>query len=414
MSKKYYFFDYAATTPIDSQVFSAMKPYFKKHFGNPGGLHSVSRKARQAVNKATKNISKILNCSPSEFIYTASATEADNLAIIGVARSFGKGKIIISSIEHKAVLKACEALEKEGFKIVKLPVHKNGLVDLNALKKELDKNTILVSITSADSETGTIQPIKQIAKIIKNYQNRRAPSVSEGALLLPYFHTDASQTAKYLDLNVKKLGVDLMTLSSHKTYGPKGIGGLYIKREIRISPIIYGGGQEKGFRSGTENVPAIVGFAKALELAFKNRKKEYVYLKKLRDKLEKNIKKNIKKISVNGHPTLCLPNFLNISILGIEGEAMLLHLDKLGIMASTGSACNSESLEPSYILTALGKSYKYIHGSLRFTLGKYNNESDINYVLEHLPKVVEKLRNMSPIDLNSKYQISNKFQNSND
>jgi cysteine desulfurase len=422
MSKQRYF-DYAATTPLNPKVFSVMLPYFKNEFGNPSNLYKLGRNANLAISESTKTIAKILGCHPEEFIYTGGATEADNLAILGTARAnrknssssnkSGAGKIIISSIEHKGILSACEALKKEtrlnpsvpareddkvgqDFEIVKLPLLKNGLVDLNVLKKELDDKTILVSITMADSETGTIQPIAEISKIIK--ENSTA-----------YFHTDASQSAGYLDIDVEKLGVDMMTISAHKLYGPKGIGGLYVRKGIKLEPIIYGGGQQKSLRSGTENVPAIVGFAKALELNFKNKKSENVRIKKLRDTLEKGILKNIPKVILNGHPTKRLPNFLNISILDVEGEALLLYLDELGIMVSTGSACNSQSLEPSYILSALGYPYEYIHGSLRFTLGSGSSMQDVHYVLKHLPKIVKKLRAISPLNLklNQTKKISN-------
>ena len=451
MSKHQYYFDYAATTPLDPRVFSAMLPYFNNEFGNPSNLYTLGRNASRAVKKASEIIADILRCRSDEFFYTSSATEADNLAILGTARSqrasFGTGafqrrplasapRIIISQIEHKGILAVCDALKKparhdgesggEGFEIVKLPVLKNGLVDLNELKKELDEKTILVSITSADSETGTIQPIAEISKLIKkfrnelrikNYELSKKNSYSKfhdsyfiNHNSLPYLHTDASQSAGYLDINVNKLGVDMMTLSAHKFYGPKGIGGLYVRRGVKISPIIYGGGQQGQLRSGTENVPGIVGFAEALRLNEKNKtassavrrrggRTEIERIKKLRDTLEKGIFKTIPKVILNGHLKERLPNFLNISILDVEGEAMLLHLDELGIMAGTGSACNSQNLEPSYILAALGHSYEYIHGSLRFTLGHGNTMADIKYVLKHLPIVVKKLRKISPLEL---------------
>mgnify|MGYP001604795396 FL=1 len=419
MPKKQYYFDCAATTPLDERVFLTMLPYFSKDFGNPSNLYELGRNANRVVAEATKIISKIIGCGTDEFFYTGSATEADNLAILGVAKEILKGhplgqnssrvplgkekpKIIISEIEHKGILAVCDVLEKEGFEIVKLPVQKNGLVDLEKLKKELNDRTILVSITMADSETGTIQPISEISSIIKNFKKSSplAPLLAKergwGEVLL---HTDASQAAGYLDLNVEKLGVDLMTLSAHKIGGPKGIGGLYVRRGTKINPIIYGGGQQGSLRSGTENVPGIVGFAQALRLCNKNKKKEFVRIKKMRDTLEKGIFKSIPKVVLNGHPQKRLPNFLNISILDIEGEAMLLYLDELGIMVSTGSACNSLSLEPSYILKALGNSYEHIHGSLRFTLGKGNSIADVKYVLKHLPVVVKKLRSISSLDL---------------
>jgi cysteine desulfurase len=417
MPKHRYYFDYASSTPLDPQVFSAMLPYFNEEFGNPSNLYELGRNTSRAISKATEDITKILGCRNDEFVYTGSATEADNLAILGIARANrDKGnQIIISQIEHKGILAACEFLEKEGFKIVRLPVLKNGLVDLDFLKKSLNGETILVSITMADSETGTIQPVSKISEIINEFRKQKTPPqplpLGEGRRggVIPYFHTDASQGAGYLDINTNNLGVDLMTLSAHKLYGPKGIGGLYVKKGTKINPIIYGGGQQSKLRSGTENVPAIIGFAKALKINHQNKKKESARQKKLRDILEKNIFKSIPKVVLNGHPSKRLPNFLNISILDIEGEALLLFLDELGIMVSTGSACNSQNLEPSYILTALDNPYEYVHGSIRFTLGKETTISDIKYVLKHLPMAVKKLRDISPLNLTlrQKEKLSN-------
>lgn len=397
MSKHQYYFDYAATTPLDPKVFSAMLPYLNKEFGNPSNLYGLGRNASRAVTEATKTITKILGCRPDEFIYTGSATEADNLAILGTARanpstSLRTSKIIVSQIEHKGILAVCKILSKEGFDVVELPVGKDGLVEISALEKALTPQTILVSITSADSETGTIQPISEISKIIREFRRK-----NNG--VLPYFHTDASQSAGYLDIDVDKLGVDMMTLSAHKIYGPKGIGGLYVRQGTKINPIIYGGGQQGQLRSGTENVPGIIGFAQALSLCEKNKKSKALGIKKMRDALEKGIFKLIPKVVLNGHSTKRLPNFLNVSILDIEGEALLLYLDELGIMVSTGSACNSQSLEPSYVLTALGNPYEYVHGSVRFTLGKGNATQDIKYVLKKLPIIVKKLRDISPLEL---------------
>jgi len=411
-----YYFDYAATTPLDPRVLRAMKPYFSQKFGNPGSIHETGRKAKEAIEKAAAKIASILHCRPQEFIFTGSATEADNLAVLGIAKANAirdfehfsnnptsqaapneasktvRNKIIISAVEHKAILAPCQALAEEGFEIVKLKVDKNGLVDPNDVAKFLDSKTILVSIIYADNETGTIQPIKEIAKVIKKFRASYNSS-------LPYFHTDASQAAQYLDINVEKLGVDLMTVSSHKLYGPKGIGGLYIRKGVRIKPIIFGGGQQNNIRSGTENVPSIVGFAEALALAESNKQKEYKRLEKLRNELEQGIFKLIPKVVLNGHPQKRLPNFLNVSILDIEGEAALLYLDQKGICASTGSACDSQSLEPSHVILALGRPYEYAHGSLRFTLGKYTTRESIQYLLKRLPPIVEKLRQMSPVNI---------------
>ena len=385
--------DYAATTPIDRRVFRAMLPYFIEEFGNPSNLYELGRKAKQAISDAAEKIAGALRCAPEDFIFTGSATEADNLAIAGVARANKErgNKIIVSNVEHKGILAVCEALKKEGFEIAELRVDEKGSVHPEELTKLLDGKTILVSVTYADSETGTIQPIRELAKVIGDFRKKNG--------FAPYFHTDASQAALYLDIDAQKLGVDLLTLSAHKLYGPKGIGGLYVRRGVAIEPIIFGGGQQKGLRPGTENVPGIVGFSEAVALAQKNKRAESARVKKLRDKLEKGIFKSIRKVVLNGHPTRRLPNFLNISILDVEGEALLLYLDEKGILANTGSACNSESLEPSHVLMAQGNPYEYVHGSIRFSLGRGTTTSDINYVLRELPPIAAKLRKISPLNL---------------
>jgi len=386
MSAIKYFFDYAATTPLDPRVFKAMKPFFSEEFGNPGSIHGAGREAKEAIEKASAKIASILHCRPSEFIFTGSATEADNLAIFGTAKAneAGGNKIIVSAVEHKAVLAPCNALAEEGFETTKLKVDKSGLVNPADVAKLLDSKTILVSIIYADNETGTIQPIKEISKVIKKFR-------ANNGSVLPYFHTDASQAVQYCNINVEKLGVDLMTISSHKLYGPKGIGGLCIKKETKIKPMIFGGGQQDNLRSGTENVPAIVGFAEALTLAEKNKQKECARVEKLRDELERGVFKLIPRVVLNGHPQKRLPNFLNVSIPGAEGEAVLLYLDQKGISASTGSACDSQSLEPSHVIMALGRPHEYAHGSLRFTLGKYTTRESVQYLLKHLPPIVEQL-----------------------
>ena len=372
-----------------------MEPYFAEEFGNPANVYELGYRARRAVENSLCKIAAVLNCKPEEFIFTGSATESDNLAILGVARAnkeFGN-KIIISNIEHKGIIAACDALKEEGFKICELKAGKDGLINPEDLKKFLDERTILVSITYADNETGTIQPIEELDIIIKKFRDNNNRT-------LPYFHIDAAQAAPYLDLDVGKLNVDLMTLSSHKIYGPKGIAGLYIREGINIKPVIFGGGLRSKLRSGTENVPGIVGFAEALSIVSKEKAKEFERIKKLRDKLQKGILKSIPKVVLNGHLAYQLPNFINVSILDIEGEALLLHLSEKGIYVNTGSACNAEKLEPSHILAALGLPYEYIHGSIRFTLGKSTTDKSINYVLDHLPEIVYKLRQISPLNIN--------------
>lgn len=390
MKKRPVYLDNASTTPLDGRVLRAMMSCFIEDFGNPSNLYEAGRRARNAVLQATGKIAAALHSHLDEIIFTGSATEADNLAIAGTARAHKEegNRIIISEVEHKGIIAVCNALEKEGFEIIKLSVGKDGVVSLEELKKNLNDKTVIVSITMADSETGTLQPISEISDLIKFFR---------GDKQLPYFHTDASQAAAYANVDVKKLGVDLMTFSAHKLRGPKGIGALYVRHGLKLNPIIYGGGQQGKLRSGTENVPAIVGFGKAMELNEVYKKKGTVHVKKLRDMLQKGISKSVKKVIFNGHQTKRLPNFLNVSILDIEGESLLLELDENGVMVNTGSACNSESLEPSSVLTALGSSYEFVHGSIRFTLGADTTASDIKYVLKTLPKIVERLRKISPL-----------------
>jgi cysteine desulfurase len=284
-----------------------------------------------------------------------------------------------------------EALEKEGFEIIKIGVGKDSLIDIEEFKRNLNDKTAIVSFTMADSETGTLQPISEIAQIIKDFRKEKS---------LPYFHTDASQASVYGEIDVTKLGVDMMTMSAHKLHGPKGIGGLFVKKGIRLTPLIYGGGHQGKLRSGTENVPAIVGFGEAIRLNEIHKKKDSKKIARLRDMLEKGIIKSIPKVIVNGNPSRRLPNFSNISILDIEGESLLLELDEHGIMINTGSACNSESLEPSYVLSAMGNPYEFVHGSIRFTLGPESDEKQVRHVISHLPKIVERLRRISPLNLN--------------
>ena len=377
-----------------------MLPYMTEKFGNPSNLYELGRQAKEAVVAANGKVADFLRARPNEIFFTGSATEADNLAILGAARANREhgNRIIVSALEHKGILSACDALQKEGFEIVKIPVGKNALFDLKEFKKALDEKTILVSVTMADSETGTIQPIKEIGRIIKKFRSSHSSLLAKPYWLNPVFHSDASQAAAHLEINVDSLGVDLMTISSHKLGGPKGIGALFVRRGTPIEPLIYGGGQSR-LRSGTENVPAIVGFAKALELNAKEKNRENIRLEKLRNSLEKGIFAKIPKVILNGHQTERLANFLNVSILDVEGEAMLLYLDESGIAVGTGSACNSESLSPSTVLEALGNPYEFIHGSLRFTFGRENTSADVVAVLKKLPEIVKKLRAVSPLEL---------------
>lgn len=407
MERKTYYFDYAATTPLDSRVLRAMSPYFSKDFGNPSNLYELGRRAERAIEAARGRMAKVLNCRSNEIIFTGSGTESDNLAILGVVeacKNFGN-HIIASNIEHHAVLRPCQRLERKGFRVTLAEVDKKGIVPLDSIKKAICDKTILVSVMYASNEIGTIQPIKEIGEIIGRTRIRRE---GRGIKTPIFFHADACQAAGYLDLDVKRLGVDLLTFNGSKIYGPKGVGALIVKTGTKIIPVIFGGGQERGLRSGTENVAGIVGLAEALEIAQRRREKESLREERLRNYLLRGIIERIPKVILNGHPKKRLPNNINVSILDVEGEALLLHLDEAGIAVSTGSACDSESLEPSHVLTALDRPYEYIHGSLRFTLGRHTKRSDINYVLKVLPEIVEKLRKISPLNLklNKKQKIS--------
>jgi len=396
--KRLIYMDHAATTPVDLAVKKAMDPYFCQHYANPSGLYQSSREVNGALNDARRKLAEILHALPDNIIFTGGGSESDNLAIFGAARKHQKsGKhIITTKIEHHAVLLPIEQLQKEGFEITFLDVDECGRVTAEQVKKALRHDTILVSIMYANNEIGTIEPIAEIGKEILKWRKQNNTSY-------PFFHSDACQAAGSLDLNVEKLHVDLMTINGSKIYGPKGVGVLFKIRNVDILPLIFGGGQEMRLRSGTENVPGIVGIAKALENARKNSKKENLRLRKLRDYFWQQIQDKIKKVRLNGpelgDETVRLPNNLNVSILDVEGEALLLYLDEYGIMCSTGSACTSQSLEPSHVLTACGLPYEYAHGSLRFTLGKSTTKQDIDYIMEYLPGIVERLREVSPVNL---------------
>ncbi|NIM02771.1 cysteine desulfurase NifS [bacterium] len=380
------YLDHAATTPVHPQVAEVMAPYFSKDFGNPSTLYSYGREAKGALEEARAKVARLIGAKqPEEIVFTSGGTEADNFALCGIAWANQKkgNHIITSSIEHHAVINVCKFLEKRGFKVTYLPVDKEGLVDPQEVEKTITEGTILVSIMHANNEIGTVEPIEEIAKIVKE----------KGI----YFHTDAVQTLGHLPINVDKMRVDLLAMSAHKLYGPKGVGALYIKKGTKIVPFLYGGEQENKRRASTENVAGIVGFGEACSLAQKDMAEEEKRLVYLRDKLIEGILKRIKHSRLNGHPEKRLPGNVNVSLEGVEGESMLLQLDLAGVCASSGSACTSSILEPSHVLTAIGISPEVAHSSLRFTLGKENNEEDINYVLKVLPGIVEKLRSMSPI-----------------
>ncbi len=393
------YLDHAATTYMDPAVKKAMDAFFIENFGNPSAIYEEGRIAKKAISDARLSVARSLGAQPDEIIFTGGGTQGDNLAIFGAARHLAKTlkkgatpHIITSKIEHHAVLYSFEQLENEGFEVSYINVGKDGIIDLKQFKESLRPETILVSVMLANNEIGAIQPISEISKAIRLYKKEKGGNASD-----PLFHTDAVQAPSYIDLNVLKPGVDLLSLNGSKIYGPKGVGALYIKRGIKISPLSFGGGQEKGINPGTENVPAIVGLAKALELAQKEREKESARLSRLRDYFIKGILKSVPDTVLNGSAEKRLPNNVNISFLGVEGESIVLYLDARGIACSTGSACNSDNLEVSHVIRALGRPYEYAHGSVRFTLGKKTKKEDIDYVLKVLPEIIKKLRNMSAI-----------------
>lgn len=386
------YLDYAATTPADPKVVEAVKPYFSDKFGNPSSIHSFGQEAKAAVENAREKLAGLLVCKPEEIVFTSGGTEADNFAIEGVAyANENKGNhIIVSSIEHHAVTECCGFLKKRGFEITYLPVNEFGVVSSESVVKAITDKTILVSIMHANNEIGTIEPIAEIAKAVKVRSSELG--------VRSYFHTDAVQTAGHIPVNVDELGVDLLSMSAHKLYGPKGAGALYVRKGTRIVPFLHGGGQESGRRASTENVPGIVGLGVAADIASEDVKNgESKKLLPLRDKLIKGILEKIPDSQLNGHPTQRLPNNVNVSVKYVEGESMLLNLDMRGIAVSTGSACSSGSLEPSHVLLAIGLSHEQAHGSLRFTLGKYTTEEEIDVVLQALPEIVGKLRAISPL-----------------
>jgi len=378
------YLDYAATTPVDSRVLEEMKPYFLSKFGNASSLHKFGQEAKRALEDSREKIAKLINADPGEIIFTSGGTESDNLAIEEIVYpNRDKGKhVITSKIEHPAILKICEFIESDGFNVTYLNVDKTGLIDLENLKKNITDKTTLVTIMTASNEIGTIEPIKEIGEICREKD--------------VVFHTDAVQAFGKVPIDVKKMNIDLLSGSSHKIYGPKGVGFLYVRNGIDITPLIHGGGQEFGKRSGTENIAGIVGFASAAELAKKEMNREAKRQIKLRDYLIKNVLK-IENSHLNGHPVKRLPNNANFWFDFIEGESLITHLDFYGIAASTGSACSSKSLEPSHVLMAIGLKHEQAHGSLRLTLGKYTSKSDIDYVLSVLPKTIKKLREISPL-----------------
>ncbi len=396
-AKKYIYLDHAATTPTDSKVVQAMEPYWYQNFGNPSSLYALGQRANKSLELARQDIAKILKSQSEEIIFTGGGTESINLALKGLIHALRpqvpQAHLIVSAIEHHAVLHAAQSLRKEGTEVSIAPVDADGLIIMAQLAAAIKPNTVLISIMLANNEVGTIEPIQKIgvwlAKLNQTRLSKHLPKI--------YLHTDACQAAGALDLDVQKLHVDLLTLNGSKIYGPKGIGVLYVRRATPLIPIIDGGGKEKNLRSGTENMPAIIGLAAALKIAQKNRLKENARLTKLRDWLIKNILQTIPKTILNGHASYRLPNNVNISILDMEGEALLLYLDDVGIQASTGSACTSATLEPSHVIRALGRPYEAAHGSLRLTLGKSTTLKNLKYLMTKLPGIVKYLRQASPV-----------------
>jgi len=379
------YLDNGSTTPLRKEVLKSALPFFSKIYGNPSSFHSTGLIAKKEMQKSREKIAKILNCDPNEIIFTGSGTESINLAIKGIAfRELLKGKrghFITQKTEHDAVLETFKWLEKLGFSVSYINVNENGIVNLEELKNAIRKDTLLVSIMYANNEIGTIQPLKEIAEIC-----HKAKTI---------FHTDACQGAEYLDIDTKKLGVDLLTINGSKIYSFKGSGLLFKKKEINIEPLIHGGHQEKNLRSGTENLAAIVALAKALEIAQKEKRIESKRLIKLREYMISQIEKKIKKVKINGDIKSRLPNNVNVSFYGVEGESILLRLNEYGIRASTGSACSSLNLEPSHVLLATGIGHELAHGSIRFTLGKYTTKKEIDFTIKKLENIIPFLRKLS-------------------
>ncbi|ADQ41217.1 cysteine desulfurase NifS [Caldicellulosiruptor acetigenus I77R1B] len=385
MEGKIIYFDHAATTPLKKEVLDEMMPYLTEQYGNPSTIYKLGREAKKAIELARERVAKALNADIQEIYFTSGGTESDNWALKGVAfANKDKGKhIITTTIEHHAVLHPLKYLEGLGFEVTYVPVEPNGIVDPQRIKEAIRDDTILISVMLANNEIGTIQPVKEIAKIAKE----------KGIIV----HTDAVQAVGQIPVDVKDLGVDLLSLSAHKFYGPKGVGALYIRKGTKIHPFSHGGAQERNRRAGTENVAGIVGLGKAIELATQSLSEYAAKLQKLRDKLIDGVLSKIDYVRLNGDRNQRLPNNANFSFEFIEGESLLLMLDMKGIAASSGSACTSGSLDPSHVLLAIGLEHEVAHGSLRITLGEDNTEEDIDYLLEVLPEIVSRLREMSPL-----------------
>ena len=405
MEKRFVYADNAATTPMSETAFNAMKPWLTENYGNPSSLYRIGRAAKEALNDARTVVGKCLNAAepvnekndyaPGEIVFTGGGSQADNLAIRGFMHgpsSKGRKHIITSKIEHHAVLYTCEALEKEGYRVTYLNVDKEGRVDLEQLKNELSEDTALVSIMAANNEIGTIQPLKQISELAH----------SVGAK----FHTDAVQAVGHMHIDVQEMGIDMLSLAGHKFRGPRGTGVLYVKNGIQLEPLVYGGGQERGLVSGTENTAGFIGLAAAMQDACEHLDEKMGYVKRLTDKLVKGIMENIPYSHYTGDPVNRLPGTASFVFEAIEGEGLILRLDNAGVCGSTGSACSTGSLDPSHVLMAIGLPHEIAHGSLRLTLGEQNTEEDVDYVIETVTDVVKTLRSMSPVWENGKPNLS--------
>ncbi len=377
------YLDNAASTAIHDDVFEEMLPFLKEAYGNPSSIHTVGRRASTGIQVSRKRISELVNCLPEEIFFTSGGTESNNTAISGVASANRGKRIITSSIEHDAVLEPCKRLEDDGYQIIYLPVDNRGLINPSDLEKSISEDTCLVSIMWANNEVGTIQPIAELAKIC-----------NEKKIL---FHTDAIQALGKTPIDLKEIGVDLLSVSSHKIYGPKGVGALFIRKGVKINPIILGGGQEKGFRSGTENVASIIGFGKAAELARLNLRKNLEHMKELRNHLIAKIQNEIPHVKLNGDSDKRLVNNMHLTFLGVKGEDLILKLDEHGIAASTGSACSVNRQRASHVLKAMGLDHEQIEGSLRLSLGIFNSKEEIDDTIKTLKKIISELRQVSPM-----------------
>lgn len=382
---KVYYFDYNATTPVHPEVLEAMLPFFKESYGNPSSAHTFGRETRTAIDSARERVAKILGANASEIVFTSCGSESNNLVLKGLVSFHCKAKnhIITSCIEHPAILSTCSFLEESGYKITYLPVDENGRIRLSELKNAITNQTLLISIMHGNNEIGVIQSISEVGEIAKK----------NGV----FFHTDAVQTVGKIPINVDRMNVDFLSLSAHKFYGPKGVGALYVRKGIDMYPLIHGGHQEKSRRAGTENVAGIVGLGKACEIAMRDMDEEFRHLVSLKEKFCEGLMEKIPKIRINCSYENCMPNTLNVGFFAIEGESLLINLDLKGIAVSTGSACSSGSVEPSHVLRAIGVPVGYIQGSLRFSFGRFTTSEEIDYLLEVLPPIVEKLRSMSPL-----------------